>query len=275
MGWLGDIGGATLGLATSGLYGNEKMGFMDDLVDGSLGRKTGNLWKDVTGVTAAEGAAEAQRAGLDAATASQERMFDKSMATQAPWLEAGQRGLGELEAGIGSGRFDMDQGDFQFDFEADPGYQFRLQQGTQARENSAAARGWLFSGATGRRLEEYGQNLASQEYGNAYNRARGEYQDDFNRERTTKMDDYNRLASMSGVGQMTAGNVGQQQMAQGGNLANLDLQGGNIGAQRSMAGYQGGMNLLNTGLQAVGTVSGMMSGGGAPKPKAPLYGPGY
>ena len=184
MGWLGDIGGATLGLATGGLYGNESMGFMDNLVDGSLGRKTGNLWDDVTGVTAAEGAAEAQRAGLDAATASQERMFDKSMATQAPWLEAGGRGLAELEAGIGSGRFASDAGEFnydayqgpdayqemQFDFEADPGYQFRLEQGTKALEGSAAARGGLFSGATGRSLQDYSQGLASQEYANAYNR---------------------------------------------------------------------------------------------------------
>lgn len=240
----------------------------------SGGRMAGNLWDDVTGVTAAEGAAEAQRKALSEATASQERMFEKSLATQAPWLEAGERALGGLEAGIESGAFDVDPGQFQadgfhFDFEADPGYQFRLSEGTKALEASAAARGGLFSEGTGKNLMGFGQGLASQEYGNAYRRARGEFEsdrafgygqfaDDYGRRRQAAIDPYNRLASLAGVGQLTSSNVAGQQMQQGGNLANLQLQGGNIGAQRSMAGYQGGMNLLNTALQGGALAAGAM-----------------
>lgn len=48
---------------------------------------------------------------------------------------------------------------------SDPSYKWRLNQGTEALENSAAARGGLLSGNTGRALVEYGQNAASQEYG--------------------------------------------------------------------------------------------------------------
>lgn len=61
----------------------------------------------------------------------------------------------------------------------DPGYQFRLDQGTQALQQSAAARGTLNTGGTLQDLVNYGQNYASSEYGNAYNRALGTYQTNF------------------------------------------------------------------------------------------------
>jgi len=283
------VGSAGLGLATGGLAGDERFGLMDNIAY----RDYGKLWEDVTGQTAADKAAEAQLSALDKGQASMERMFDKSMETQRPWLEAGGRGLSQLESGIDSGRFDVQPrefqyddyqgpGEFQFDFEADPGYQFRLNQGMKALEGSAAARGGLFSTQTGDRIQDYAQGLASQEYGQAYNRARGAYEsdrafgrdvytgdrgfeygdlmDDFNRERATKTDQYNRLASLAGVGQTTAGNVGSQQMMQGGNLANIAQQRGNVGAQQAMAGYQGTMNLLNTGLQGLGAIAPFLSG---------------
>lgn len=56
----------------------------------------------------------------------------------------------------------------------DPSMNFRIKQGTDALENSAAARGGLLSGATLKGVSDYAQNTASQEYANAYNRA---YQD--------------------------------------------------------------------------------------------------
>jgi hypothetical protein len=64
------------------------------------------------------------------------------------------------------------------DITQDPSYQFRLQQGQQALENSASARGLLRSGGTMKDLIDYGQNAASQEYQNAYNRQFGAYQAD-------------------------------------------------------------------------------------------------
>lgn len=58
----------------------------------------------------------------------------------------------------------------------DPGYQFRLKEGLGAIERSAAARGTLGTGGTLKDLMDYGQGLASQEYGNAFNRAMGGWQ---------------------------------------------------------------------------------------------------
>jgi hypothetical protein len=67
--------------------------------------------------------------------------------------------------------------DFDFKFsQDDPSYQFRLKEGQRALENSAAARGTLLSGATAKALQNYGQEAASQEYGNAFGRALQGYQ---------------------------------------------------------------------------------------------------
>lgn len=235
-------------------------------------RQTGNLVDDISGKTAAKGAAKAQKEGIDKAQSSMDKYFQASLDTQKPWLEAGGRGLSQLESGINSGEFETPVGQFQdlqFDFEADPGYQFRMQQGNKAVQASAAARGGLFSGKTGMDLQDYSQGLASQEYGNAYGRFQdqrnfnyGKFGDTFNRERAVKTDKYNRLASLAGVGQMTASNVAQQQMEQGGNLGNLAMARGNIGAQRSQAGYQGAMNLFNTGLQGGVLAAKAFMGGG-------------
>jgi hypothetical protein len=62
------------------------------------------------------------------------------------------------------------------DITRDPAYQRRLEQGQRALETSAAAKGLLRTGATLKNLQEFGQNLASEEYQNAYGRRMGEYQ---------------------------------------------------------------------------------------------------
>lgn len=53
----------------------------------------------------------------------------------------------------------------------DPGVAFRLGEGRKALESSAAARGGLLSGPTLAALQRQGQELSSQEYGQAWNRA--------------------------------------------------------------------------------------------------------
>ena len=58
----------------------------------------------------------------------------------------------------------------------DPAYQRRLEEGQRALETSAAAKGLLRTGATLKGLSQYSQNLASEEYGNAYERQSREYE---------------------------------------------------------------------------------------------------
>lgn len=53
---------------------------------------------------------------------------------------------------------------------ADPSYQFRKREGEQSLQQSAAGRGVLRTGGTLKDLVNYGQNAASQEYSNIFNR---------------------------------------------------------------------------------------------------------
>ena len=83
-------------------------------------------------------------------------------------LAPGEVGMRQFQgtAGLSPGELATEQ----FNFQADPGYGFRLSEGMKALERSAAARGGLMSGGTGKALQRYGQDLASQEYGNAFQR---------------------------------------------------------------------------------------------------------
>ena len=98
----------------------------------------------------------------------------------------------------------------------DPGYQFRLNEGMKLLEKSAAAKGNLVTGSTAAALERYGQDYASNEYGNAYNRALTEYQQRYNIDQQTQTNQFNRLGMLSGMGQTTA----QQLNSAGQNFAN-------------------------------------------------------
>jgi hypothetical protein len=71
---------------------------------------------------------------------------------------------------------------FQFNQDEDPSYQFRLKEGQRALENSAAARGTLLTGGTAKAIQNYGQQAASQEYGNSFNRALQTYGTNLNKE---------------------------------------------------------------------------------------------
>ena len=160
----------------------------------------------VVGAYAASKAAESKEEAINKASSAEERStirrinFEREMLEQqredlAPWRQIGESALRRLESGVRRGEYDP--GSFDFDFEADPGYEFRLQEGVNALDASAAARGRLRSGAQDKAIMSYGQDLASQEYGNAFSRAIQEYQMEAGR----KSDEFNRLAALSGIGQ--------------------------------------------------------------------------
>ena len=62
----------------------------------------------------------------------------------------------------------------------DPGYKFRMQQGQDALQNWAAAKGTLNDSGTAKALIDYGQGAASQEYGNVWDRAYNAYNTNLN-----------------------------------------------------------------------------------------------
>lgn len=98
---------------------------------------------------------------------------------QQPYMEAGERGLNDLE----SFRFrEADPYQAQtfggVDMSADPGVAYRMKQANLAQEASTGAQGQLFSGAQQKALARLNQDLGSQEFNNAYTRQYGQFSDE-------------------------------------------------------------------------------------------------
>lgn len=185
----------------------------------------------LVGASASKSAAGTQAAASRDATAAQERMFERQVELQEPWRKAGEGALNRLSAGLATGG-EFDKGFSQTNWQADPGYAFRLSEGMKALDRTAAARGGLLSGSTLKGAQRYGQDLASQEYQNAFNR--------YYAERANKL---NPLQSLAGIGQTSANT--------------LTNAAGNLGAQI-------GSNIQSAGAaQAAGTmgVANAVSGG--------------
>lgn len=180
------------------------------------------------GASASRSAAGAQAAAADRAAEGQERMFERQVELSEPWRKAGETALNKLvPLATEYTPFGMTQ------FQADPGYGFRMSEGMKALERSAAARGGLLSGATLKGIQRFGQDLGSQEYTNAFNR--------YQTERAARLQP---LQSLAGVGQTTAQQIGQAGMQAAQNIGETQMSG----AAARASGYVGGANALNQGL---------------------------
>lgn len=184
----------------------------------------------VIGAVASNKAAKTQAAATASANNEAAREYDQTRqdqlaqlaqqrADQAPWLEAGKNALAKIASGV--------------DLPSDPGYQFRLNQGTQGIQRAASARGGLYSGATLKALARFNQDTASNEYGASWNR----------------------LASIAGLGQTATNQVGQAGQNAYGTIASAGMNASNNIGQNLMSaanarasGYVGGANAFNNGL---------------------------
>jgi len=207
-----------------------------------------------TQASAARDAANAQVAAADRAAEVQREMFNRQVELQAPFREAGLTAQNRLmtllgleggEAGAaGYGRYARDFG--MSDFEADPGYGFRMSEGMKALERSAAARGGLLSGTTLKGVQRFGQDLASQEYQNAFNR----YQ-------VNRAGQLNPLQSLMGAGQTganvltsAAGDVGRGLAGSYMGAGAAQAAGLTGAGQARASGYVGGVNALTGALSS-------------------------
>jgi len=195
--------------------------------------------------SAAESAANTSAAAANRAAELQYKMFQEQQAMQKPWLEAGQRALPKLEAQTGAmpGAFTG-----KVNMLADPGYAFRLAEGQKTLDRQAAARGGLISGSALKAAQRYGQDYASQEYGNAYSRALDVYNAAVQREQTG----YNRLAGLAGIGQETAQQLGQAGQQYGQSAGNIITTGGANQANALLAQGQARASAYGGIGQAVG-----------------------
>lgn len=163
----------------------------------------------------------AQQGATNQQLALQQQAYNDSRADLAPYRQAGGNALAQYAANATT------------PFGQSPGYDFRFNQGMRAVQNSAAGRGSLGSGRTMQALTNYGQGVASEEYGRYMNQ----------------------LGQLSGIGQtatnqgvnLNANYAGQSGGILGNNanaLTTLYAQQG----QAQAAGAMQGANALNTGV---------------------------
>ena len=168
-----------------------------------------------------------------------------------PVYQAGMAGQGQLlnYLGIGANPGTGGYGKYataeftpeQFYANQDPGYGFRFSEGQKAVERQAAARNGLISGAALKASQRFGQDMASQEYQNAFNR----YQ-------TSRTNTLAPLQGLTAQGAAAAGQLGQYAQNYGTNVGNAYTNYGNT--INSMFGNQ--TNMLNAGL---GTSTGLIN----------------
>ena len=115
--------------------------------------------------------------GFDSAQGSFDQSYERQAGFQRPYIQSGLTAQNQIMQlmGLGGDKNAADYGQYAKSFgtdqfEQDPGYAFRQSEGMKALERSAAARGGLLSGGAMKGIQRFGQDLASQEYGNAFNR---------------------------------------------------------------------------------------------------------
>ena len=116
--------------------------------------------------SAARSAAKSQERAARDQLALQEKIYEETTQRYEPFLEAGTGALPAYMYEMGLG----EQPEAYGGMEASPYFNFMLEQGMGTIEGGAAARGGLYSGATGEALERYRMGLAQSEANNWLNR---------------------------------------------------------------------------------------------------------
>lgn len=233
---------------TWGMVATGVAGLAGGLIASSGARQAASTQAD-----AATKAADVQSQSSDKALALQEKLYNQQVGLQEPYRQAGLTGqnrlmellgLGGNTGAAGYGQYARDFG--ASDFQADPGYAFRLSEGQKALDRQAAARGGLISGGALKAATRYGQDMGSQEYQSAFNR--------YQQNRANQLQP---LGNLMASGQSAASNQGAAAGNYGASAGNLITGAGNAMAGGIMgagqAGAAGQMGAANTFANALNT----------------------
>jgi hypothetical protein len=162
--------------------------------------------------------------------------MDKALAGYQPYQQAGQNALAGQMGAIGQmqGAQPQQSGTFNFDTFKDPSAQYSMDQSNRALQASAVAKG-AGGGGLATALQRNSANLASQNYGNAYQRYLQQNQQDFGQQQQkfsnlgTIAGQYGNVSGMGLNAAQGAGNLGlgynqainQNYLSQAGNASDI------------------------------------------------------
>jgi hypothetical protein len=176
----------------------------------------------------------------------QRQMYNQQTSLNDPYRTAGLTAQNALmqKMGLGGNTGAADYGQYAKDFsmadyQADPGYAFRLSEGLKQLGSQARAQGGAGGGRTMMGMQDYAQKSASQEYQNAYNR--------YQQNRTNQLQP---LGNLMASGQTAANQQGTQAGNYASNAGNLITNAGNTAGSAVLGGATTIGNALNTGATA-------------------------
>jgi len=184
----------------------------------------GNIVGSITGQTqadAAQSAGQQQQAGAASANQILENQFNQTRTDLQPYASWGANTVPQVADALTDPALhsNFSYADFTAPTAAEaaatPGYQFTLDQGLKANQNSASARGLGSSGAALKGASTFATGLADSTYGDTYNRAlqgyttnRNNALSNFTTNYGVANDNVNRLLGIVNVGENAAARTG-------------------------------------------------------------------
>lgn len=204
---------------------------------GGLLAGAGALGGGVLGFLGSQQASQAQTEAEQQALAFQQQVYGNTQQNLLPFLRGGTQAWEELLRHLGTpgqpgvltespAKFGNLPYPTAATFKQSPGYQFQLQQGTQAIRDAGAGVGGTLNGNMLKSLQTYGTGLANQDWYNYLN----EYWNRYNAASQGQQNLFNRFAGIGQAGQQAANTQGQQGTAFAGLIGNTL---GNIGASQA------------------------------------------
>lgn len=190
----------------------------------------------ILGSNAASDAASAQEGAANNATAATNARYQQTRADLLPYNTAGQGAVTDLQSFLKN----PNNSEFtaqDFSKYLDPSYQWQLQQGQQALQNSQAARDGVLGGPALKEMQNFTQGLASTNYQNAYNNW-------FN----STNQNYTRLANLAGLGENAAAQTGYTGASLAGTAAESTMAAGNAAAAGQIGSANAITGSINNGL---------------------------
>ena len=247
------------------------MGFMAAALPALIGAG-GSLLGGLFGSNASQQASQQYIQALQQAEGQLQGSEQQGLQQYAPYQKAGNTAaatLGDLTGTPGQGLLQNWTGQFTAPTAAQaaqtPGYQFQLQQGENATQNSAAGQGGLLSGRTLADLNNYAQGTASSNYQNVFNNSLQQYNSAYNTFLNNQNNTYSRLMGVSGQGLQAAGGAANLIGNLGGDIASMTAQqgaaqaGGTLGSANAWSNAISGIG----GAISNGMTLGSLNGGGS------------
>ena len=205
---------------------------------------------------ASKSAAQTQADAANNAIGANQASLEQQMQMTEPWRTAGTTAVNQLSAMTqpgGEATKNFSYAPFDYNQNTDPGTQFRLKQGLDAMNASAAARGGLISGNALKAGQDYGQAQGSQEYSNAFNRYLQNYSNAQNTFQLNRNNLLQPLQFLSGQGQASATNTASNIGANAANNAALSTGAANASAAGQIGQANAYTNAVGQGIGAYQT----------------------